>query len=77
MSFLSISSFFSGEYKIPEGTTVAPLILAMNRNEKFFKDPLKFDPMRFSPENRQNNHPFEFIPFGAGPRNCIGMLLHN
>lgn len=40
---------------------------------QFWPNPDRFDPERFSPENKDNIVPFSFIPFGAGPRNCIGM----
>ncbi|KAL1123288.1 hypothetical protein AAG570_002374, partial [Ranatra chinensis] len=57
---------------LPAGTNVSLLIYHMNRNPRFYPDPEKFDPERFSEDEVQKRHPFAYIPFSAGPRNCIG-----
>ncbi|XP_044739731.1 cytochrome P450 4c21-like [Chrysoperla carnea] len=59
-------------YRIPKGINIGFPIFCVHRNEKYWKNPLKFNPNRFSPENIKNHHPYAFIPFGGGPRNCIG-----
>lgn len=59
-------------YVIPKGTAVAAPIMLIHRNPAVWSDPLKFDPDRFLLENLKQIHPYAYIPFSAGPRNCIG-----
>ncbi|KAF5302195.1 hypothetical protein FQA39_LY10234 [Lamprigera yunnana] len=59
-------------YKIPPNAIVHIHIYGVHHNPNVYPEPEKFDPERFSPENSSRRHPFAFIPFSAGPRNCIG-----
>ncbi|CRK87592.1 CLUMA_CG001389, isoform A [Clunio marinus] len=61
-----------GGYTIPKNAIVALQIFFIHRDERFFKDPEKFDPDRFLPENMEGRNSYAFVPFAAGPRNCIG-----
>lgn len=56
----------------PPGTQFVMHIFDLHRNEKYWDEPDKFDPNRFLPHNYNNRHPYAYIPFSAGQRNCIG-----
>ncbi|XP_071560726.1 uncharacterized protein [Temnothorax nylanderi] len=59
-------------YLVPAGTIVHLNIQGVHRDPNFWPNPEVFDPDRFLPEKIQNRHPYSYIPFSAGPRNCIG-----
>ncbi len=59
-------------YKIEAGSMVLVGIFGMQRDPKLWADPLQFDPGRFNPENINDRDRWQYIPFGAGPRTCIG-----
>ncbi|KAK7872278.1 hypothetical protein R5R35_012124 [Gryllus longicercus] len=60
------------ELVIPSGTNVGFMAYCMHRNPDIYPHPEKFDPDRFLPEKVQGRHPYAFLAFSAGPRNCIG-----
>jgi len=68
-------------YKIPntkveikKGTVVILPVCGIHQDPKIYPNPTKFDPERFNAENKGKRSPYHFIPFGHGPRNCIGMI---
>lgn len=63
---------FIDKYKILKGGTAIVFAYSIHRDEKYYPDPEKFDPNRFLPENCKDRHPYAYIPFSAGRRNCIG-----
>lgn len=48
------------------------MIYEIHRDERYYPNPEEFQPERFLPENCENRHPFAYIPFSFGKRNCIG-----
>jgi len=67
------------DYKIPDsnlviekGTPIYIPMFGLHYDEEYFPDPEKYDPERFSEENKSKVPPFVYIPFGEGPRVCIG-----
>lgn len=64
---------FLGNYKIPPRTILLIYTYILHRNEDIFPEPEKFIPERFLNEENKSKYLFGYIPFSAGPRNCIGM----
>ncbi|XP_052758279.1 uncharacterized protein LOC113519550 [Galleria mellonella] len=62
----------TNNYVLPAGSTVVIGTYKIHRSPKYYKNPDKFDPDNFLPENTQNRHYYSFIPFSAGPRSCVG-----
>jgi cytochrome P450 len=65
----------SGEirgYAVPEGTTVFMSQWVIHRDARFYEDPLSFRPERWSAEAERRLPKFAYLPFGGGPRLCIG-----
>ncbi|XP_048870338.1 cytochrome P450 3A30-like isoform X3 [Brienomyrus brachyistius] len=58
---------------IPKGTVVMIPTFALHRDPDVWTDPEDFDPERFNKKNKESIDPYLYLPFGAGPRNCIGM----
>ncbi|KAL1418759.1 hypothetical protein MTO96_025788 [Rhipicephalus appendiculatus] len=57
--------------KVKKDELIAIPVYSMHYDPQYFPDPLKFDPERFSDENLESIQPYTYLPFGAGPRNCI------
>jgi cytochrome P450 len=68
----AVRDFKVGQYVLSAGTYVVMSQWVMHRDERFFPDPLRFDPDRFLPEAEARRPRFSYFPFGAGSRQCIG-----
>ncbi|XP_046751468.1 probable cytochrome P450 6a14 [Diprion similis] len=60
-------------YRVTKGTPIVIPVLGLHSNPDIYPDPEKFDPERFNEENIAKRHQYTYLPFGEGPRNCIGM----
>jgi len=61
-----------GRIKVPRGSLVMVAPWVLHRHQLLWDDPEAFVPERFLPENRDSIARFTYLPFGAGPRVCIG-----
>ncbi|MGZ6017897.1 MAG: cytochrome P450 [Phenylobacterium sp.] len=61
-----------GDLKVKKGDYVGVWPWVLHRHQALWVNPDAFDPERFAPEARAAQHRFQYIPFGAGPRTCIG-----
>ncbi|GFR75724.1 cytochrome P450 4B1 [Elysia marginata] len=59
-------------HAMPPGTQIAVSILFMHRHPMLWEDPDDFRPERFTWEQMKGRDTFSYVPFSAGPRNCIG-----
>jgi len=72
MGRYALKDFRLGEFFLPAKTTVLMSQFVTHRDPRFFPDPLRFDPERFTPEAKARRTKFTYFPFGAGFRQCIG-----
>lgn len=59
-------------HAVQKGDVVFMSSYTLGRDPELWQDPLVFNPDRFSPEEEANRHPCKWLPFGAGPRMCLG-----
>jgi cytochrome P450 len=64
-----------GGYDIPKGVQLSLSIYAMQRSARYFENPEQFEPERFSPEREKQIPRYAYLPFGGGPRVCIGNMF--
>ena len=61
--------------RFPKGVDVNIPTYVLHRDLEVWDNPLEFNPDNFSPEAKEKRYPYSFIPFGTGPRQCIGLRL--
>jgi cytochrome P450 len=69
---LAVRDMAVGGYRVEAGSLMAVGIYALHRDPALWDRPLVFDPDRFSPEASKGRDRWQFVPFIAGPRSCIG-----
>ena len=69
---MSLADCEIGGYFVPKGSLVVMSQYVMHRDERYFPDPLRFDPGRWTEEGRAKRPQFSYFPFGGGLRRCIG-----
>jgi cytochrome P450 len=72
LSRLTMQDMDVDGYRVEAGTMAVVGIYAMHRDPALWDDPLAFNPDRFSPQNSKGRDRWQYLPFGGGPRSCIG-----
>jgi cytochrome P450 len=67
-----LSDYEIDGYVAPAGSIILMSPWVMHHNARYHPDPFKFDPERWTPQNREARPKFSYFPFGGGPRVCIG-----
>jgi cytochrome P450 len=62
----------AGDLNIPRGSTIVVFIFGAHHSPQYWENPESFDHERFAKVNEKRHTPFTHLPFGAGPRGCIG-----
>lgn len=60
------------EFDVPEGMSIIIPVYALHHDPQYYPNPDKFDPDRFTEEAKASRPRTTFIPFGDGPRQCLG-----
>jgi cytochrome P450 len=68
----ALKDYQLGPYTIPAGSIVIMSQYVMHHDPRYFPDPFRFDPERWTPEARASRPQYSYFPFGGGPRRCIG-----
>jgi cytochrome P450 len=68
----AIADYELGEYAVPARTLLVMSPFVTQRDARFYTDPERFDPERWTPNFRATLPKFAYFPFGGGPRQCIG-----
>jgi cytochrome P450 len=69
---LAVKDYHARDYLIPAGSLVLLSQYVMHRDARFHPDPTRFDPGRWTPEEKERRPAYSYFPFGGGPRRCIG-----
>ncbi|WP_433386170.1 cytochrome P450 [Micromonospora sp. KLBMP9576] len=72
---LAVDADVVGSYGVPAGSDVVILPYTLHRHPEFWAAPGRFDPERFDPVRARERPRYAYIPFGAGPRVCVGSSL--
>jgi cytochrome P450 len=75
MSRQAVTDTALGPYAVQAGASIVIPIYALHRHKRRWADPDVFDPMRFTPDKEKHLSRYQYMPFGAGPRICIGMAF--
>jgi cytochrome P450 len=69
---MAVADDRAGDLEIPRGSTVIVFVYGAHHAPRYWQDPESFDPERFTKSNEKLHPPFTYLPFGGGPRGCIG-----